>query len=382
MTSQEFFEFARDNGAEMMALKFVDMLGSWMHCSYPIEVLDEDIFTEGVGFDGSSIRGWQEIHQSDMTAVCDPDTATMDPFFEKPTVSVIATIADPETGKDYAKCPRHVVKRAAEYIKSEGIADTCFVGPEPEFFIFDEVRYEQNQHTGFYRIDSVEGAWNTARFEEPNLGYKPSFKGGYFPVSPTDTYHDLRGEMSYEMMKQGIKVEAHHHEVATAGQAEIDLLARHALLDPAGVGVVQVHRDAGIRLAKGVQDAGHGLERDRGQRGHAHAAPPALGDIAYVGDGRLEVVQQPFDRGQEFRAVVGQDHAPRGAVEQPHAQFLLELVDLDGQRRLRQRQPLGRRGEAAFAGHPDEGLQMLQRDVHHARFSPTIRGGNQTIEHF
>jgi glutamine synthetase len=130
---------------------------------------------------------------------------------------------DPETRELYDKCPRTVAKRAAEYLKQTGLADTCYIGPEPEFFIFDEVRYEQNQHTGYYSIDSVEGAWNTARFEEPNLGYKPSFKGGYFPVSPTDTYHDLRGEMVYEMMKLGIVVEAHHHEVATAGQAEIDM---------------------------------------------------------------------------------------------------------------------------------------------------------------
>ncbi len=223
MNAQEFFEFAKKNGAGMMDLKFCDMLGTWQHCSYPIEILDESIFTDGLGFDGSSIRGWQEIHQSDMLAVCDPDTACIDPFFAEPTVSVIANIVDPETREPYRKCPRTTAAKAAEHLKKTGLADTCFIGPEPEFFIFDEVRYEQNQHTGYYQIDSVEGSWNTARFEEPNLGYKPSYKGGYFPVSPTDTYHDLRGEMAYEMMKMGIKVEAHHHEVATAGQAEIDM---------------------------------------------------------------------------------------------------------------------------------------------------------------
>ena len=223
MTPEEFFDWAEKNAAEMIDLKFVDMLGTWQHCSYPLATADQSIFTEGLGFDGSSIRGWQEIHQSDMMAVCDADTAMLDPFFAKPTVSVLANIVDPETREDYAKCPRHVARRAAGYLKETGIAETCYVGPEPEFFIFDEVRYEQNQHTGYYQIDSVEGAWNTARFEEPNLGYKPSFKGGYFPVSPTDTYHDLRGRMSYELMKLGIAVEAHHHEVATAGQAEIDM---------------------------------------------------------------------------------------------------------------------------------------------------------------
>ncbi|MBL7215233.1 MAG: type I glutamate--ammonia ligase [Phycisphaerae bacterium] len=223
MTPKEFFEFAKKNGAEMMDLKFVDMLGTWQHCSYPIATIDESIFTDGLGFDGSSIRGWQEIHQSDMLAVCDPNTAVIDPFYAKPTISVIANIVDPETKELYGKCPRNTAAKAAEYLKKTGIADTCFIGPEPEFFIFDEVRYEQNQHTGYYQIDSVEGSWNTARFEEPNLGYKPSYKGGYFPVSPTDTYHDLRGEMVYEMMKLGIRIEAHHHEVATAGQSEIDM---------------------------------------------------------------------------------------------------------------------------------------------------------------
>ena len=156
-----------------------------------------------MGFDGSSIRGWQGIHVSDMLAIPDAATAVIDPFFKEPTVSVIANIVDPITKEDYSRDPRHVARKGAAYLKKTGIADTCYIGPEPEFFIFDEVRYEQNQHTGMYLIDSVEGSWNTARFEEPNLGYKPSFKGGYFPVSPTDTYQDLRGEMVREMQKVG-----------------------------------------------------------------------------------------------------------------------------------------------------------------------------------
>ena len=223
MTPKEFFEFAKKNEAKMVDLKFVDLLGTWQHCSFPIDTWDEGTFEDGVGFDGSSIRGWQGIHMSDMLAVPDADTAVLDPFFARPTVSVIADIVDPITKEKYTRDPRHVACKGIEYMRSTGIADQCFIGPEPEFFIFDEVRYEQNQHTGFYQIDSVEGAWNTARFEEPNLGCKPSFKGGYFPVSPTDTYHDLRAEMVEEMQKVGIVVEAHHHEVATAGQAEIDM---------------------------------------------------------------------------------------------------------------------------------------------------------------
>jgi glutamine synthetase len=223
MTPKEFFEFAKKNNAKMADLKFVDLLGTWQHCSFPLDIWDEKTFEEGVGFDGSSIRGWQGIHVSDMLALPDSNTTVLDPFFKEPTVSVIANIVDPVTKEEYSRDPRYVARKGEAYLKETGIADTCNIGPEPEFFIFDEVRYEQNQHTGMYKIDSVEGAWNTARFEEPNLGYKPSFKGGYFPVSPTDTYHDLRGEMVTEMQKVGIVVEAHHHEVATAGQSEIDM---------------------------------------------------------------------------------------------------------------------------------------------------------------
>ena len=222
-TPKEFFEFAKKHGAEMVDLKFADLLGTWQHCSFPVDTWDESTFKDGVGFDGSSIRGWQGIHVSDMLAVPDADSVCVDPFFSRPTVSVIADIVDPITRQDYTRDPRHIARKATEYLKQSGIADVCHIGPEPEFFIFDEVRYEQNQHRGFYEIDSVEGAWNTARFEEPNLGYKPSYKGGYFPVSPTDTYHDLRGEMVHELRKVGIVVEAHHHEVGTAGQSEIDI---------------------------------------------------------------------------------------------------------------------------------------------------------------
>ncbi len=223
MTPKDFFDYARKNNAKMVDLKFTDLLGTWQHCSYPLAAWDEDTFVNGIGFDGSSIRGWQGIHQSDMLAIPDASTGCIDPFFAKPTVSVIANVVDPITKEEYSRDPRHIARKAVEYLKGTGIADTCFIGPEPEFFIFDEVRFEQNEHTGFYQIDSVEGAWNSARFEEPNLGYKPSFKGGYFPVSPTDTYHDLRAEMVEEMQKVGIFVEAHHHEVATAGQSEIDM---------------------------------------------------------------------------------------------------------------------------------------------------------------
>ncbi len=286
MTPKEVFAFAKDMGAEMMDLKFVDMLGTWQHCSYPMRTVDESIFDEGLGFDGSSIRGWQEIHKSDMTAVCDPDTAVLDPFFERPTVSLIAHIVDPETREDYAKCPRHVARRAAAHLKETGFADTCFVGPEPEFFIFDQVRFEQNQHRGLYEIDSVEGAWNSARFEEPNLGYKPSFKGGYFPVSPTDTYHDLRGEMTYEMMKLGIEVEAHHHEVATAGQAEIDMrYAELTRMCDQFMWYKYVIKNVARRHGKTVTFMPKPVFEDNGSGMHTHLSLWKAGTPLFPGDG-------------------------------------------------------------------------------------------------
>lgn len=223
LSPREFFEFAEQVGAEIVDLKFCDLLGTWQHCAFCIDEWDEKTFEEGLGFDGSSIRGWQGINVSDMLAIPDVTTAVLDPFFEKPTVSVIADVCDPGTRQPYTRDPRYVAQKAERYLQETGIATVFHVGPEPEFFIFDEVRYEQNQHRGYYEIDSVEGAWNTARFEEPNLGYKPSYKGGYFPVSPTDTYGDLRTEMVLELKKVGIVVECHHHEVGTAGQSEIDM---------------------------------------------------------------------------------------------------------------------------------------------------------------
>jgi len=289
MTPKEFFEFAKKNKAEMVDLKFTDLLGTWQHCTFPIETWDESTFVDGVGFDGSSIRGWQGIHVSDMLAVPDPNTAVLDPFFTDPTVSVVANIVDPITKADYSRDPRHVARKGVAYLKKTGIADTCYIGPEPEFFIFDEVRYEQNQHTGSYRIDSVEGAWNTARFEEPNLGYKPSFKGGYFPVSPTDTYHNLRGEMVREMRKVGIVVEAHHHEVATAGQAEIDMKFDELLkMADQFMWYKYIIKNVARRNGKTVTFMPKPIFEDNGSGMHSHfslwkGGKPLFADAGYAG---------------------------------------------------------------------------------------------------
>lgn len=283
---KEFFAYAEAKGARMVDLKFVDLLGTWQHCSYPIETWNEGTFEEGVGFDGSSIRGWQTINVSDMIAMPDPATTMMDPFFERPTVSILANIKDPITGEDYTRDPRHVVRKANEYMKSTGVADTCFVGPEPEFFIFDEVRYEQNQHTGYYQIDSVEGSWNTARFEEPNLGYKPSYKGGYFPVSPTDTYHDLRGEMVYQMMEQGIRIEAHHHEVATAGQGEIDMEYAELLkMADQFMWYKYIIKNVARKYGKTVTFMPKPVFDDNGSGMHSHMSLWKNGQPLFAGDG-------------------------------------------------------------------------------------------------
>ena len=271
MKPRDFFALAKKHDAEMVDLKFVDLLGSWQHCTFPLDTWDDGTFVDGLGFDGSSIRGWKGIHESDMLAVPDVDTGCVDPFFARPTLSVIANIVDPVTRQDFSRDPRHIARKAESHLRATGIADVCYVGPEPEFFIFDEVRYEQNQHKAYYEIDSVEGAWNTARIEEPNLGYKPSFKGGYFPVSPTDTYHDLRGEMVYEMRKIGIVVEAHHHEVATAGQSEIDM--RYApLLKMADqfMWYKYICKNIARRHAKSVTFMPKPIFEDNGSR-HAHA---------------------------------------------------------------------------------------------------------------
>jgi glutamine synthetase len=286
MTPKEFFEFCKKNKAEMCDLKFTDLLGTWQHCTFPVDTWDEGTFVDGVGFDGSSIRGWQGIHMSDMLAVPDADTVCMDPFFAQPTASVIANIVDPITREDYSRDPRHIARKGADYLKATGVADTCFIGPEPEFFIFDEIRYQQNQHTGFYQIDSAEGAWNTARIEEPNLGYKPSFKGGYFPVSPTDTFHDLRGEMVYELRKLGIVVEAHHHEVATAGQSEIDMAFKPLLkMGDQFMWYKYVIKNVAKRHGKTVTFMAKPIFEDNGSGMHTHMSLWKKGEPLFAGDG-------------------------------------------------------------------------------------------------
>jgi glutamine synthetase len=224
MTPAQAIKYAKDNGARMVDFKFSDMPGTWQHFTIPIYELTEDVFENGLGFDGSSIRGWKNIEDSDMQVVPDPTTAKMDPFMDVPTMSLICDVTNPDTGEPYNRDPRQIAKKAVAYLKSTGIADVANFGPEAEFFIFDDIRYEQTAYGGFYQVDSEEATWNTGREEGGgNLGYKPRHKEGYFPVLPVDQTHNIRTEICLELEKCGMIVERQHHEVSTAGQGEIDI---------------------------------------------------------------------------------------------------------------------------------------------------------------
>jgi len=223
MTPEDVISMAKENGIKVLDIRFMDFPGIWQHFTVPISELNESSFEDGYGFDGSSMRGWQSIDASDMLVIPDASTAKMDPFFKEPTLVMIGNIADPLTRESYTRDPRNIAKKAEMYLKSTGIGDVAYFGPEAEFFIFDNVRYESQKNLAFYEVDSVEATWNTGRDEEPNLGYKPRHKEGYFPVPPADKFQDLRTEMLLTLEELGIDTECQHHEVATAGQAEIDM---------------------------------------------------------------------------------------------------------------------------------------------------------------
>jgi glutamine synthetase len=226
MSPSDVLKLAKEKGAKIVDLRFIDMPGLWQHFSIPVSELTESLFKEGIGFDGSSIRGFQAINESDMLLFPDPGTAQMDPFTAVPTLVLICDVKDPLTGQPYGRDPRYVAKKAEAYVKSTGIADTIYIGPELEFFIFDDVRFDQGYNYGFYHLESEAGHWNMGRQgtpDNPNLGYRARVKQGYFPVAPSDHYQDLRSEMVLNLESVGVKIEVHHHEVASAGQTEIDM---------------------------------------------------------------------------------------------------------------------------------------------------------------
>ena len=230
MTANDVMTKIKDEGIRVIDLRFVDLPGLWHHFTVSAKEFSADVFEEGIGFDGSSIRGFQQIQESDMLLFPDPATAFADPFTAEPTLCIICNVKDPITGESYTRDPRNIAQKAEAYLNSTGIGDTAYFGPEPEFFIFDDVRFGQNHHEGYYHLDSAEGFWNAGRVENPdaagnsrNLGYKPRFKEGYFPVPPMDSHQDLRTEMLLALEDIGVEAEVHHHEVGTAGQSEIDM---------------------------------------------------------------------------------------------------------------------------------------------------------------
>lgn len=285
MTPKEVLEFAKKNEARQLDLRFTDLPGVQQHVSYPIDQLDESSFEEGFGFDGSSIRGWAAINESDMLLIPDPSTAMMDPFTEVPTLVMTCGVIDPITRQHYERDPRWIAQKAEMYLHTTGIGDTAYFGPEAEFFIFDNIYFDQTPNSGYYFIDSDEGRWNTGR-KENNLGYRPRYKEGYFPVPPMDHNHDLRAEMVEVMLKAGLNVECHHHEVATGGQCEIDMrfntmvtMADHVMR------YKYVVKNVAWQYGKSVTFMPKPIFGDNGSGMHTHQSLWKDGKALFAGDG-------------------------------------------------------------------------------------------------
>jgi len=286
-TPNEILSQIKEKGIKMIDLKFIDMPGIWQHLTLYFDQIDEDSFTSGVPFDGSSIRGWKAINESDMAMVPDPDSAWIDPFMAEPTLSLICSIIEPRTGEPYSRCPRVIAQKALDYLKGTSIGDMAYFGPEAEFFVFDDVRFDQREYAGYYYVDSIEGRWNSGR-EEPggNLGYKPRYKEGYFPVAPTDTMQDLRTEMLLTMAACGVPIEKHHHEVATGGQNELGF--RFAPLVQAADYLMTYKyciKNVAKKYGKTVTFMPKPLFNDNGNGMHCHQSIWSGGQPTFFGDG-------------------------------------------------------------------------------------------------
>jgi glutamine synthetase len=285
MEPKAVLEFAAKHHAKILDLRFIDVPGIWQHVSFPIEQLTEKSFEEGFGFDASSIRGWAHIHESDMLLMPDSNTAFMDPFRDTPTLIMIGDAVDPITKQPYPRDPRHIAKKAEAYLGFSGLADQAFFGAEAEFFIFDNIRFDQAAQHGFYFIDAEEGRWNSGR-EEHNLGYRPRYKEGYFPVPPTDHYQDLRTDMTLQMQACGLHVECHHHEVATAGQTEIDI--KFDTLVQSADNMMKfkyVVRNVAHQYGKTVTFMPKPIFGDNGSGMHTHQSLWLKGKPLFAGDG-------------------------------------------------------------------------------------------------
>jgi glutamine synthetase len=285
-TPAEVVRLVQDEAIEIVDLRFCDLPGMMQHFSAPAHALDEAVFTEGFGFDGSSIRGFQQIHESDMILLPDPNTAYVDPFREHRTLNIHCFVHDPVTGESYSRDPRYVAKKAEEHLVTTGVADTAYFGPEAEFFVFDDVQYGQGVNYAEYRIDSIEGHWNTGAEELPNKGYKLRPKEGYFPVPPSDHFQDMRSEMILTMERLGIEIEIQHHEVATGGQAEIDMRF-DTLLRMADKLMVYKYVVKNVAFAAGCTATfmPKPLFEDNGSGMHTHQSLWSEGEPLFAGDG-------------------------------------------------------------------------------------------------
>lgn len=292
-TPQEILDKVKNEGIQLIDLKFIDTPGIWQHLTLYYDQIDLDSFTAGVPFDGSSIRGWKAINESDMSMVPDPDTAWIDPFMEVPTLSMICTIIEPRTGELYSRCPRAIARKAVDYLKSTGLGDTAYLGPEAEFFVFDDVRFDQRENESYYHVDSVEGRWNSGRVEAGgNLAYKPRYKEGYFPVAPTDTLQDMRTEMLLTMAKCGVPIEKHHHEVATGGQCELGF--RFAELVPAADYLMTYKyciKNVARKYGRTVTFMPKPMFNDNGSGMHTHQSIWKDGKPLFFGDGYANLSQ-------------------------------------------------------------------------------------------
>jgi glutamine synthetase len=284
MDPKTILDFAAKHNAKILDLRFIDVPGIWQHVSFPIQELTAASFEAGFGMDASSIRGWAQIHESDMLLIPDAATAFMDPFRDTPTLVMISDAVDPVTRRPYDRDTRHLARRAEDYLQSIGIADQAFFGAEAEFFIFDNIRFDSREHHGFYYIDSEEGRWNSGRADH-NLGYRPRYKEGYFPVPPTDHYQDLRTDMVLRLQDVGIVVECHHHEVATAGQCEIDF--KFDTLIRAADNMMKykyVIRNVAYQYGKTVTFMPKPIYGDNGTGMHTHQSLWAKGKPLFAGE--------------------------------------------------------------------------------------------------
>ena len=285
MSPTDVLEFAKKNNAVMVDLKFSDLFSRWHHFSVPISELNQGAFEAGFGFDGSSIRAWKAINNSDMLIVPDPNTAVMDTVTSHPTLSMICSIKDPVTGELYDRDPRSVAIKAEKHLLSTGIGDTIYIGPEAEFFVFDSVRFDSREDASFYHIDSEEAAWNSGSQEGPQLGYKTGYKEGYFPVAPLDTLQDIRTEMVLELQKVGITIEAQHHEVGTAGQCEIDMRFESLVKMADHLNWYKyIIKNVAVKHGKTVTFMPKPIWNDNGNGMHVHQSIWKKGEPLFAGD--------------------------------------------------------------------------------------------------